>query len=72
MKDARKFILEYIHQNDDPVTTRKMMNTLLESEYSRQEAWQALESLEHEGHISLLGGKWFLTSSGMELMGWIV
>ena len=72
MKDARNFILEYIHQHDNPVTTRKLVNALLESEYSRQESWQALESLEQEGHISLLGGKWFLTASGMELMGWMV
>ena len=72
MTDARDFILEYIHQHDDPVPTRKLINALLESVFSRKEAWKALDALEKEGYITLLGGNWFLTPSGMEIMGWLV
>jgi len=52
--------------------TKNLINALLESKYTREDAWKALDSLLNEGHISTLGGSWFLTPSGMELMGWLV
>jgi diketogulonate reductase-like aldo/keto reductase len=64
-------ILELIHQEDTPLRTKKLINALLESGEPRKEAWKALDSLVEEGHISTLGGSWFLTPSGMELMGWL-
>ena len=72
MTDPRTMILELIHQEDTPLRTKKLINALLDSQFSREEAWKALDSLISEGHISTLGGSWFLTPSGMELMGWLV
>ena len=70
--NPRTLILELIHQEDTPLRTKPLINALLDSKYTREEAWKALDGLVDEGHISLLGGSWFLTPSGMELMGWLV
>lgn len=70
--NPRTMILEYIHQDDKPVKTKALIDFLLDSELSRKEAWKAVDSLLNDGHISTLGGSWFLTPSGMELMGWLV
>lgn len=72
MTEPQSLILELIHQADTPLRTKKLINALLESKYTREDAWKALDSLLNEGHISTLGGSWFLTPSGMELMGWLV
>jgi Fe2+ or Zn2+ uptake regulation protein len=72
MTDPKTMILEYIHQEDHPVKTKQLINHLLDSELSRKEAWKALDSLVGEGYIAELGGNWFISASGMELMGWIV
>ena len=71
MNDFRTMILEYIHQHDNPVFTKEMINLLLQN-INRKEAWDALQSLEKEGYIANLGGAWYITPSGMELMGWLV
>ena len=72
MTDPRTFIMELIHHEDTPLRTKKLINALLESKYTREEAWKALDSLVEEGYIAELGGGWFLTTRGMELMGWLV
>ena len=72
MTDPRTMILELIHQEDTPLRTKKLINALLDSQFTREESWKALDSLLDEGHISTLGGSWFLTPSGMQLMGWLV
>ena len=74
-------ILEFIHQADKPVRTKQLIHYLWDTMYgpdeethlqTRKDAWQALDSLKEEGYIAELGGSWFLTPSGMELMGWLV
>lgn len=79
--NPRTLILNYIHQADKPVRTKQLINYLFDTMYgpdeethlqTRKDAWQALDSLKEEGYIAELGGSWFLTPSGMELMGWLV
>lgn len=72
MSDPKTMILEYIHQSDKWVRTKQLINYLLDSTVSRKEAWAALDSLVEEGYIAELGGNWFISPSGMELMGWLV
>ena len=79
--NPKTMILEYIHQQDNPVRTKQIMAYLLDNMYgpdeethlqTRKDAWNAIDSLVAEGHIVELGGTWYITPSGMELMGWLV
>ena len=72
MSDPKTMILEYIHQSDKWVRTKQLINYLLDSTVSRKDAWEAVDSLVEEGYIAELGGTWFITPSGMKLMGWIL
>lgn len=71
MTEPRTLILDYIHQHDNPVYTKQLINFLLEN-IQRKDAWNALDSLKEEGYIAELGGSWYITPSGMDLMGWLV